>query len=115
MIIPICLAWAARAPLSETAVERRLQAILHFLHLDDRERFALQFLAEGRGGLAFIDHARNPFAVPLLHRTPKRLTVSAYLPFGAGDLVSQHALTTGEYLPELVDRLRSSPQKYPLP
>lgn len=108
MIMPIYLAWAARTPLSETVIERRLQAILHFLHLDDRNQFAVQLLAEGHGGLAFIDYVHNPFAIPLCRRTPNRLSVSAYLPFGAGGLVSQRALTSGEYLPNLLERLRSS-------
>ena len=110
MILPIYLAWAARTPLSEMAVARRLQAILHFLHLDDRSQFDVQLLAEGHGGLAFIDYAHNPFAIPLCHRTAGRLSVSAYLPFGAGALVSRQALRSGEYLPELLEHLRSSPK-----
>lgn len=110
MIMPIYLAWAARTPLSETAIAQRMQAILHFLHLDDRSQFDVQLLAEGHGGLAFIDYVHNPFAIPLCRRTPNRLSVSAYLPLGAGGLVSRQALTNGEYLPELLACLRAAPK-----
>lgn len=109
MLMPIYLAWTAQTPLSWAAIELRLQAVLHFLHLDDRERFHVQLLTDGHCGLIFIDDKRNPFGIPLFCKTAERFSLSAYLPFGASRLVSQHALASGEYLPELVELLRKTP------
>ena len=108
-IMPICLAWAARRPLSEADAETRLQAILRFLHLEDRARFNVHLLVDGHCGLFFIDDTRHPFGIPLCHRTAHSLSVSAYLPFGAGSLVDRRSLTTGEYLRELPELLRATP------
>lgn len=110
MVMPIYLAWAAMEPLPQPLTMGRLQVILDFLDRDARTRLTLQTLQGAHAGLAFIDYADNPFAIPLMRKSSGRLTTSAYLPFGAAGIVSDQALASGEYLPRLMDMLRHSPQ-----
>ncbi len=108
--MPIYLAWTSQVPLSRGTVDLRLKAILRFLHLDDLDRFRVHLITDGKCGLAFIDYKRNTFNIPLIHKTTHTLSLSAYLPFGASTFVDRSALRTGEYLPELLELLRKSPQ-----
>lgn len=109
-LMPVFLAWTAKEPLPQASVDRRLQTIGRFLHLDAEEPYAVQFLTDGHCGLAFFEYRHNPFAIPLRCRTADRLSVSAYLPFGASRLVGRQALTEGGYMSELLDQIAKSPE-----
>lgn len=91
-------------------MEKRLRALLRFFRLDKPE-FQVRYSLGERGGLFFVDQAQSPWSVPLFRQEEKRLTISAYPPFGVPQRTDDEALRSGRYLPETADGLASFPQR----
>lgn len=108
MLIPVYLAFVTHDPIIPAVMKRRLQTLVEFFHLDTPE-FKIHYAMGERGGLIFVDQAQSPCTAPLVWQEENRLTVSAYLPFGIPRQADAEALRTGRYLPDMVDRLSTSP------
>ena len=110
MVIPIYICFIAYNPISNSILNQRLHALVQFFHLDTPE-FQLHYLLNERGGLIFIEQRQSPCSVPLAWQEEKRLTVSAYLPFGVPQQMDAETMCSGRYLPDMVDRLTSTPSQ----
>ncbi|WP_165070702.1 hypothetical protein [Desulfovibrio sp. ZJ200] len=109
MVIPIYIGFISYEHIDHDIVKYRLEKILSFFRLDN-SNFKIQYLLGQRGGLIFIDQVKNAWTVPFACQQDKRLTVSAYLPFGVPRQMKIEDMHSGRYLPEMVDKLASSPQ-----
>ena len=109
MLLPIYIAFLSHEQTPITIIKKRIKTLLQFFYLDT-PAVQVHSLLDERGGLVFIEQAQSICSVPLYYQSEKRLTVTAYLPFGAPGHVEDNALCSGRYLPELVDRLAFSPQ-----
>lgn len=110
MIIPIYIAYIAHNDIDDARLSSRLDTLLEFLHLDDGREFVVHQLRSRRSGLIFIERRQSLLRVPLAHHTERRMTVSAYTPFGATQYADKTQLYSGEYLPQLVEKLRTTPR-----
>lgn len=109
MIIPIYLAYVSFCKYENNILQRRLNSLLKFLKLENKEKFQVQYMIEEKCGLIYISTIETNFTIPLIKKNTNRMTISAYLPFGVTKYVDSESLNSGDYLPAMVDRMRHEP------